>query len=826
MSALLFAVGARAVTIVPCSGADFVFAVEQANASPTGDTLSLTPGCTYTVTSPYGGSGPFAFPTVTKPITVIGNGATLVREEPSAYLGYGFFSIGLAGSLTLTNMTVANGAGSTAGFFFNGGSLVLQNMTITDNAFGNNQSAIVNVKTGDTLGQLAILNSTISGHVQPLGGAGAAVRNGGHLVVDHSTFSNNAVISLIGPAVQIGGAISNSWTAEIYDSTFTNNRSGAVGGAIANGGDLEIHRSTFTGGRANFGAAIDNDGTLLVDSSYFADNVALGGGAINNGGAMQVNNSTFYSNDANGSTGSTGKGGAIANSNLDNTASATIRNSTFGDNTADQGGSVVYTKNFVRIQESILQGPSPCLIESPGTIVDDDYNVVWPARGTCPAGFTLADPKLKSPALNGAGSGGPKTMALGAGSAAVDAFGPAGCPSFDQRGIARPQGPTCDAGALEDSLPTAPGTPSVSSGGNPNQGAFMLLWTAGSDPESQPLTHKLFHKDANDSDYSLAASPSGNSQSFNTEAEGTWTYKASASDGNHDSSLSAASVAVKVDKSAPTAPSAAADRAVDYSDSGTSIGWWKGSVTVTFSGSTDPALIDGSAGSGVASTTSPQVFSTSGSHAATGTSTDNAGNVSSTTTYTVHVDADAPSVTFTSCPADVLLKSTVSATWTASDAQSGLSTSASGSIPLDTQTTGSKKVTASASDNVGHTTSVECNYRVIFDFGGFFKPVANAPTYNLWTAGDNVPLSFSLAGNQGLAIFAAGYPEAAEIDCATTPSLETGVATTSVRGLTYVKGSDRYSYSWRTTAAWAGTCRQLIVKLVDGTYHRVNFRFD
>jgi len=833
LSAALFlgvSTPANAVTSVGCSGADFVFAVEQANASATGDTLSLTAGCTYTVTSPYGGSGSFAFPTVTKPITVLGNGATLVREEPSAYLGYGFFSVGLAGSLILSNFTVQNGAGSTAGFFHNGGTLYLQNMTVTDNSFGNNESAIVNVRTTVGIdvvpGELVIQNSTISGHVQSQGGAGAAVKNGGHLVVDHSTFSNNSVIN-IGPFLrgQLGGAIYNSWTAEIYDSTFTNNHSGAVGGTISNSGDMEIHRSTITNGSANFGGAIDNNGTLLVDSSYFADNTALSGGAIDNGGTMQVNNSTFYSNDANGSTGSSGKGGAIANSNLDNTASATIRNSTFGGNTAGQGGTALYTKNFVRIEESILDGASLCLIESPGTIVDFDYNIAWPALGACPSGFTVANPKTQTPALNGAGAGAPKTMALGAGSAAVDTFGPAGCPSYDQRGIARPQATLCDSGALEDRIPTAPGTPSVSSGGNPNKGVFVLQWTAGSDPESQPLTYKLFHKDANDADYGLAASPSSNTQSFNTETEGTWTYKASATDGNHESSQSGASASVKVDKSAPTAPSAATDRVADYLDVGTSTGWWGDTVTVTFSGSTDPALLDGSVGSGVASTTSPATFTTSGEHTATGTSTDNAGNTSSSTSLTVHLDADDPIVGFVSCPADVIYKSSTSVSWTASDGESGLSTDASGSIPLDTQTIGTKKVTASATDNVGHTTNVDCNYRVIFDFGGFYRPVSNAPTYNLWTAGNNVPLSFSLAGNQGLAILAAGYPQSAEIDCTTPPSLETGDSTLSPRGLKYTKGTGRYSYVWTTTLAWAGTCRQVIVKLIDGTYHRANFDF-
>jgi hypothetical protein len=40
-----------------------------------------------------------------------------------------------------------------------------------------------------------------------------------------------------------------------------------------------------------------------------------------------------------------------------------------------------------------------------------------------------------------------------------------------------------------------------------------------------------------------------------------------------------------------------------------------------------------------------------------------------------------------------------------------------------------------------------------------------------------------------------------------------------------VYGGGRYIYSWKTDKAWAGTCRQLIVKLTDGTYHWADFRF-
>jgi hypothetical protein len=30
---------------------------------------------------------------------------------------------------------------------------------------------------------------------------------------------------------------------------------------------------------------------------------------------------------------------------------------------------------------------------------------------------------------------------------------------------------------------------------------------------------------------------------------------------------------------------------------------------------------------------------------------------------------------------------------------------------------------------------------------------------------------------------------------------------------------------WKTDPSWAGTCRQLVVELNDGSIHRANFRF-
>jgi hypothetical protein len=43
--------------------------------------------------------------------------------------------------------------------------------------------------------------------------------------------------------------------------------------------------------------------------------------------------------------------------------------------------------------------------------------------------------------------------------------------------------------------------------------------------------------------------------------------------------------------------------------------------------------------------------------------------------------------------------------------------------------------------------------------------------------------------------------------------------------LSYDPTLDQYNYVWKTDRAWAGSCRQLVVKLVDGTFHRANFKF-
>jgi len=58
-------------------------------------------------------------------------------------------------------------------------------------------------------------------------------------------------------------------------------------------------------------------------------------------------------------------------------------------------------------------------------------------------------------------------------------------------------------------------------------------------------------------------------------------------------------------------------------------------------------------------------------------------------------------------------------------------------------------------------------------------------------------------------------------------SLDAIEQTVTVGGsrLSYDPATDTYIYKWKTNKAWAGTCRQLIVKLSDGTEHMANFKF-
>jgi hypothetical protein len=121
----------------------------------------------------------------------------------------------------------------------------------------------------------------------------------------------------------------------------------------------------------------------------------------------------------------------------------------------------------------------------------------------------------------------------------------------------------------------------------------------------------------------------------------------------------------------------------------------------------------------------------------------------------------------------------------------------------------------------------EAQAEALFSFSGFFPPLDNPPTVNLLKAGQAVPVQFSLGGDQGLTIFAADSPTSQPVNCqdGTAENLIEPTVTAGGSGLSYDPDTDTYTYVWKTQKAWAGTCRQLVVTLTDGTEHLATFEF-
>jgi hypothetical protein len=78
-----------------------------------------------------------------------------------------------------------------------------------------------------------------------------------------------------------------------------------------------------------------------------------------------------------------------------------------------------------------------------------------------------------------------------------------------------------------------------------------------------------------------------------------------------------------------------------------------------------------------------------------------------------------------------------------------------------------------------------------------------------------------------LEILAANSPQAPAVPC--TPGAPTDTITEVVNAgnssLSYDPSTDTYTYVWKTAKAWANTCRQLVLTLIDGSQHTALFKF-
>ena len=192
----------------------------------------------------------------------------------------------------------------------------------------------------------------------------------------------------------------------------------------------------------------------------------------------------------------------------------------------------------------------------------------------------------------------------------------------------------------------------------------------------------------------------------------------------------------------------------------------------------------------------------------------------------VFIDSPVPNASFS-------LNQKVPANYACSDAggvASCIGTVADGAA-LDTSTPGHHDFMVTGTDLSGNTTTKTASYNVgIWPFRGFLWPVKNPPVMNIRRAGRIVLMRFSLGDDRGLGIIAPGYPKTAPLNCNPPPPVppesnddEDGSSFPS--GLYYIRLLKQYIYVWKTDPAWAGTCKQFILKLTDGSEHVANFRF-
>lgn len=370
--------------------------------------------------------------------------------------------------LTITNgaATVANGTTGFGGGIHNTGTLSLANCVLS-NDFGTYGGGGL-----DTFGDLTVTGTTFSGDTTDptTGSGGGGIENEGRTVsVSGCTFTSNV-------SQQGGGIINNSGTLTVDSSTFSGNHAGVGGGvfSVFSTATTTITRSTIAGNFADTnagyagGGICNNLGQMTVDSCTISGNSAGtatigggGGGIYEQDGHLTVINSTLYGNNA-------AQGGGIDNRTGTGTPVTTIDNSTIYGNSSTLGGGVANVSGTVNAHDTIIAGnTSAGSNDFYGTVTSQGHNLIGLGVGgsgyaaTDLVGTTTAiDPKL-GPLQN---NGGPtQTLALLAGSVAIDAGDNTGAPAYDQRGVgyARIVNGAIDIGAYETQTPLIAITPTA-----------------------------------------------------------------------------------------------------------------------------------------------------------------------------------------------------------------------------------------------------------------------------------------------------------------------------------------------------------------------------
>lgn len=289
-------------------------------------------------------------------------------------------------------------------------------------------------------GAVTIAGLTIANGLAAGSSGGCIQSNASRLTLDR-VLVRNCLAQGAGGGVSASGFSNPGPELRVLASTIRDNRAWNGGGGIYVDAFIraEVIGSTLSGNVAQReGGGLGTTGNVLVENSTVSGNSAWnhGGGlyaADRDAPGLRVRFTTVAFNTADFNADGTGDGGGIFASN----ATAVVEGSILAKNTdANSGASFA--------SDCAAGGSDPRTRTITGSVVE----VTAGCGGFAIATTTVADPLLAPLAV--APGATTATHAIGTGSPAIDrAAGLPSCPATDQRGLARPQGAACDAGAFE-----------------------------------------------------------------------------------------------------------------------------------------------------------------------------------------------------------------------------------------------------------------------------------------------------------------------------------------------------------------------------------------
>ncbi|MFC5926431.1 hypothetical protein [Micromonospora vulcania] len=354
---------------VPCGADELIAAIVRANAG-SGVKLRLAEKCTYTLTRsappppvPFGAVG---LPIITRPVTIDGNGSTIVRAANAT--PFRILEVGVGGDLTLRDVTIKGGqadggvgAGGGGIRIDIGGRATIENTDVVYNRTNGLGGGIANFGFAKILGRsdhgkdwdgkdwdkdkkdggsnisnnsalydgggiynngdLTVENTRLSYNntigvvnILPIGGAGGGLSNSKVAVLDHVRLDNNTA-GFRGGGIR--GGINS--TTEARNIEVNDNRAGSEGGGIFSDGAFRLEHGKVHHNEAGQrgGGVFNQIGQFVADDTWISENTASTNSTIEHGGGVHVGSGTVVLRrshvDRNRAVGTSSQGGGIYN---------------------------------------------------------------------------------------------------------------------------------------------------------------------------------------------------------------------------------------------------------------------------------------------------------------------------------------------------------------------------------------------------------------------------------------------------------------------------------------------------------------------------------